>query len=441
MISLVTGLSIAKKGMDAQQARISVSGHNIANANTDGYHAKSVTLASEYYTNMEDGYAGVNVEGYKRRANDFLLSSYLETIAKKTGAEVQSQLLGRMEEIIGEPDGQISTALKGFLDSFNDLSLNPSGQVERDAVIQSAKRLGMAFDTVSKSLINFKTDIRDELSKRIQEANQLMKSVRKMNVASAVANNQINEIEDHLERNLKELAKFMPLELNYRTDGSLAISSGGVFICDNNTVNEMRLDYDDTGKARIVLKKGGVQLKPSSNWGHIFSLVESHNEHIDNAFENLDGMVKTIVDNVNSIHKTGEDLFGQQGGNFFDPRGVTVKTFKLAGSVSGDSGFIAASPDGSTAAEIASMTTETNLSSDLEALVFDVAIRKREYDSNLEVYTQEFNAIEKRYKTETGVDVSEETMTLVTAQRTYTACAQVFKTIQELLNIALELVD
>ncbi len=441
MINLLTGLSIARKGMDAQQARITVAGNNIANANTDGYHARSVTLSSEYYTNMEDGYAGVTIEGYQRRSNDFLLSSYLNAISKETGAENQSQILGRMEEIIGEPDGQISSSLTEFLDAFNDLSLNPEGSVEREAVVQAANRMGIAFTSVADSLTALKMDVKDQLANRVDEANQLLDKISKLNRASIASDDRFSSVKDDLEQGLKELAQYMPIELNYRTDGSLAISSGGVFLCDNNTVNKLRLDYDDAGNARVVLQKGGVQVSSRGGSGHIFSLAESCNKHIDTAFTNLDAMVRTIVDNVNSIHRTGEDIYGQPGGDFFDPEGIAVETFRLSSSIESDTGFIAVSPDGSTAAEIASLPTETNLSADLEALVFDVAIRKKGFDSDLEVYTEQMTTVENRYKTETGVDTAEETTTLITAQRTYTACAQVFKTIQELLDIALELVD
>src|SRR3954464_14587353 len=137
MSSIGSILSIARTAMQTQQLAMQTTGHNIANANVEGYSAQTVRLAAQTPQGFPYGYegTGVAVQGITR-SRDALLDQQYRTSASNSGQySTTSGILTRVESIFGEPsDSSLSAALDKFWSSWSDLSTNPTSDVSRTAV-------------------------------------------------------------------------------------------------------------------------------------------------------------------------------------------------------------------------------------------------------------------------------------------------------------------
>jgi flagellar hook-associated protein 1 FlgK len=368
--------------------------------------------------------------------NQYLLGSILDSITSLEGANQKSALLGRIEEIFGEPQGAISSAVSGLLDAFNDLSITPEGANEREAVVLAAYKLSENMREVSNSASRFRDDLRASMKDALAEINVLIDQVNKINQKVAQSK-EANDLSDHLESALRDLSKYLKLNVQYNSDKTVSITSGGVFLADRNTANVLSLSYDSQGKAQITVAGKSTVLNTDS--GILASMLSVHNNDLDTFQKNLDELASNIVKEINVLHQGGKDQYGSDGGNFFNPSGTKATTIYISDDIIRNNKLIAASSDGSTAAEIAGFLENSAFKDTLEKTVMLVAIAKKAADSDIGRHELLNEALDTRYKTETGVDLTEEMMELSKAQKAYAACAQVFKVMQEMLDVVLKL--
>ncbi len=147
MGGLLTALNAGKTSLTTNQKSIEIVGNNIANVNTEGYSRQRAELEQIPAVNFGDFFVGqgVTVSNVKRDYNVFI-SRQLQEKSIAFGEESgRSTPLTELERIFSISDESIASEMDRFFDSWQQLTTNPSGQVERDMVLQRGKLLGDAF--------------------------------------------------------------------------------------------------------------------------------------------------------------------------------------------------------------------------------------------------------------------------------------------------------
>ncbi|NLH31779.1 MAG: flagellar hook-associated protein FlgK, partial [Firmicutes bacterium] len=135
MRATFSGIEIARRALQAQQASLDTVGQNIANANTPGYsrqvavHRASQPYAMPQFThNPVNGMMGTGVEIAKmiRMRDEFVEMRLRQELYNKNYWEMISDGLEQVELIFNEPgDNGIHRALEHFWDAWQELSINP----------------------------------------------------------------------------------------------------------------------------------------------------------------------------------------------------------------------------------------------------------------------------------------------------------------------------
>jgi len=435
-MTLINTLNIARKAIDVNEQKLEATSNNISNINTPGYHKKRIITSSAYYRNIKAGFGGVKVNGFQRYENNFLLGNLLHSIADESGAMERSSILGRLEEIVGEPNGPITSSLDELFNAFNDLSINPTGNVEQQAVVHSTDRLISNFRTVDNQLVNLKTDTFDSLGRHIEQGNQLLGQVSKFNKMIRNDDNASN-IPDQLENVLTELSTYMKFDAKWLKDGTVSITSGGQFIANKQSSVSLRIGSAENNAIEIINERTGKAIDLQD--GIIVAKLDAYNVHISGARDTLDQLTSDIISSINYHHSRGISESGSSGGDFFDAAKITANTISLRDDIRENPSLIAASLDGSTAAAIASIPEESNITEILEKKVFDIALIRNGFNADVQRFASEKNAVETRFRSEVGVDLSEEMMNMVKEQRAYAASAQVFNAVKDMLDVLIQL--
>ncbi|WP_163970550.1 flagellar hook-associated protein FlgK [Oceanobacillus halotolerans] len=234
-MSTFHGLEMAKQALFAQQSALHTTGHNISNANTDGYTRQRVNFettspfpsASRNRPNIP-GQMGTGVEaGTVQRVRDQFLDTQFRSENSKSGYyEAMADATDRMESLLNEPsDSGLSTSMDQFWQSLQDLSVNPENSGARSVVVQRGLALAEAFNYTADSLESIRSDLKNEIEVTTKNANSILEQISGIN-------DQIKQIEPHgylandlydeRDRLIDELSGMMNIDVSYSKSGDSA---------------------------------------------------------------------------------------------------------------------------------------------------------------------------------------------------------------------------
>ncbi|HIP39804.1 MAG TPA: flagellar hook-associated protein FlgK, partial [Desulfocapsa sulfexigens] len=183
MAGLLSALNAGKTALSVNQKSIEVIGNNISNVNTEGYSRQSADLTP--YPSMTSGDffvgQGVVVSNVSRDHDVFVNNMLQEKSIEYGLQDGQTSALAELERIFSIGEENISTEINKFFDSWQELSANPSGLVERDMVIQRGELLSEKFNLAVDDLNKVEENINDSLISKIDGVNSKIQEIADLN--------------------------------------------------------------------------------------------------------------------------------------------------------------------------------------------------------------------------------------------------------------------
>ena len=201
-MSLTSLLSIARTALLTQQKAIDVTGHNIANASTEGYSRQRLNLepATPLQSPIGQLGRGVTAAGIERMRDQFLDASYRKEKGDLGSFGTASDLLGQIEAIFGEPSGTgLSNGIDQLFSAFGDLANDPTSKTARTLVVQAGSGLSQSFQATDRRIADANTDVTDRMRGAVAEVNQIVSQLADLNVriqAGTTGNREAPDIKD-----------------------------------------------------------------------------------------------------------------------------------------------------------------------------------------------------------------------------------------------------
>ena len=182
---MFAGLSIALSSLYAQRQAIETTGHNIANANTEGYTRQRVNLQGvggsavpAFYSQGNSVGRGVAVGDIERLRDAFLeIRGQQEHALDKNYTTTQS-VYQRVELLFAEPGNTgLQNQLADFWSSFDDVAARPGDGAARSQLIEKSKTLTSSFNKAATDLDSLKSDNANQLKSRVAEINSMASQV------------------------------------------------------------------------------------------------------------------------------------------------------------------------------------------------------------------------------------------------------------------------
>jgi flagellar hook-associated protein 1 FlgK len=148
----------------------------------------------------------------------------------------------------------------------------------------------------------------------------------------------------------------------------------------------------------------------------------------------LDAVAKELADTVNAQHALGYDASGAAGGVFFsyDPANPAAS---LSVAITDTSEIAAATVAGTVDGNNADALSQTgDVESAYQRLVNSFGVRVATLNSRTTNQQALTDSVDQSREQQAGVNLDEETVNLMTAQRAYQAAARVMSTIDEVLD-------
>lgn len=224
-------------------------------------------------------------------------------------------------------EDNLATEIDRFFDSWQQLSTNPSGQVERDMVLQRGEILAAEFNNVSRDLDNVNSNINSTIKSEIDSVNLKLNQVADLNNriqnVEAGTGQSANTFRDRRDVLLQELTYDLGVQSFEEDSGAVNVQlPGGLPLVQSSTA--LQIEAVEKGDdLNLQLNIGGSSFDVSGrNLGGKFAgLIEVRDELVPSLKEDLDYTAYQMAQEVNQLHEAGSGLDGSSGIPFFQNPG------------------------------------------------------------------------------------------------------------------------
>ncbi len=461
-MGLSAAMEIGKNGLNVYRVATEVTGENISNVNTPGYSRQRAILESAPPTTANGFPLGTGVKiSTVERYYDGLLQQQMVNSETTLGYDTtKSTVLQQIEPAFNEiqNDGT-GAAISSFFASWQDLTINPTGTTERQAVITTAQTLADNFHMVSKTLSDTVSMQNSSLVPVVDSINATLTNIAQLNsqirTTELVAGNA-NEIRDQRDLLVRNLSTQIGITFTENSDGTTDIKfadSGGALVT-GATAGAFSLDKTDPNSFAVQLTPaGGTLATVTPTTGNLGAILALKDTIIPGYQKQLNDLATTMTTQVNTQHKLGYDLKGTQGIALFDPAATNAATFNLNSAIANDTSLIAASSsailtgDNGNAQKIASLQNQKLMTGGTltfngawdglaSGVGLDVASSKTTVSQD-EAFSKQLNTLRE---SNSGVSLDEELTNLIMYQRSYQACAQLITTATAMMDTVLGMI-
>jgi flagellar hook-associated protein 1 len=428
-IPTLQGLQTALSGLLAEQQAIDVTGHNIANVNTEGYSRQRAvfdtnpalvipSLSTHTGQGAQLG-TGVNVESYVRIRNEYLDAQYRTQTGNLSAAETQAEELTQAQSAFNEPSSAgISTQLSAFWSAWNSLANAPTSEAAKQGVVAAGAQVARTLGALSAQL----STISEQASAQFQaragasgEVQDYAKQVAQLNGQIKLAEEAGQTPNDMLDRRdllIDKLSSLAQVTVSKQPDGSETVAFGDAA--------EPLVQGTDVNWPQSITAASGGQL------GALLGLTGAGGQ-LATYQTALDTFAATLAGTVNELHASTPFFSGETAATLavaVTPAEVQTSSTESAGG--NDVALAIAALRGGPADQSYSALVE-RLGSD---------VRGAQDDSNNLRTT--VTAINNQRQSVSGVSLDEEMTNLISFQRGYQAAARTLTAMDSMLETLIE---
>lgn len=472
MSGLFSTLNVANKGMQASQTALHTTGHNISNANTEGYSRQRVDLkASLAFTLGGVGQlgTGVKMNGIVRLVDDYVTKQIREENGTFSKFSAKSDVLEQLEIVYNEPsDTSLNFNLGEMFDAWTELSKNPEMLTSKSIVVEKSKTMADTLNHIATQLEGIKSDTtdligmnKDKFNSIVGSLDALNKQIYNISIKGQVPNDLLDQ-RDVMLKDLSSITEFTATPDKYgrveiKVEAGTPATDTTVLSFDGKTKLEMTAD--DNG----VVTLGGTAFSPEK--GEIAGYQEALVE-IDEQIAELNNFAVTMANAINLVHKTGMEGPPDLRNDFFrldDGSAITAANIKVNKVLEGDGNSLvnagatstSAEGDGSRALamsrvrnakvgtgfgfdpatmELTNAPNGNTIESTYNSIITNVGISKQQSDNMVANQEVLLDQLVLRRESTSGVNIDEEVSNVIKFQKSFEANARVIQVLSEMLD-------
>lgn len=324
-------LNIGLTGLNAAQAQLLTTGHNITNAGVAGYHRQTVIQSNNTPQFSGVGFfgQGTQVAAVTRSYSQYLENQVLTTSTRTAEYTAYNAQISQINNLLADSTSGLSSVVEGFFAGVQEMASNPTSVAARQSLISSAEALVARFGTMDARLSELRTGVEGEIVSTVSQINMYAGALADMNKRIAqiqVAGPSVaaNDLLDQREQLVAELNKLIKVDTVTESDGSLSVFIGsGQGLVVGFTANRLGAvpDANDPQRNAIALiaENGIPNVLPESlvSGGALGGLLAFRRDSLDAAQNTLGLIAVGIAEAFNAQHRLGVDLEGVLGGDFF----------------------------------------------------------------------------------------------------------------------------
>lgn len=324
-------LGIGVTGLNAAQAGIRTTEHNISNVNTAGYRRQEVDFSA-----LRPSYAGssgwigngVTLDSVRQRYSQFLDNEVLLDQSRLSRYESYSAYASQVDGLLGKTDSSLMKPLNAFFDAANEVANDPVSGSARQVMLSAGKSLAGRVNLLEQSLRQLRDDSNREVENLTTRINNFADKIAVVNESITrieVGSNQpANDLRDQRDQLVGELNKLVNTTTIRDSDGSYNVFIGGgqaLVMGNRNYTLSAVTDPNNSDLKVPALNFGSTTLALDTSLltgGELGGVLAQRADVLMPAMDGLNRIAVAIGAEVNRVHRGGLQAdAATAGGDFF----------------------------------------------------------------------------------------------------------------------------
>lgn len=362
MRSTFAGLNTMVMGINANQLSENTVGHNISNANTEGYSRQKVNLAavraqkeSSIYGQVMVG-RGVDSMSLTRARDIYADRQYWNENSTSAYYAARQKEYDKIEAIFNDTTNEgVQSGIQDFYKAWSALSTSASDSSARITVVEKAKVLADRIHTAAQQMQGQIDANYDDMRLNLTKINDYTDHIVELNyqiMANEANGASANDLRDQRDLLVDKLSSFVNVNIYESANGVYSVVSNGVSLV--NGMNKLTLEMSEpfTNKTygindySVIIKESGIAYVPTN--GQLKAQMDQVAE--DKSYiDYLANMSAFLLTTFNEQHQAGAgidsadttatnngiamDHTGSSGVNFYGKDNVLYKWNAATASV------------------------------------------------------------------------------------------------------------
>lgn len=333
MGSTFSGIELGKRSIMAHTDAITTAGHNISNANTEGYSRQRVQL-KEFDPLYNPGLErperpgmigqGIDVQSINRVRDELLDQRITESQNTESYWQTRSDYYTMIEQIYNEPDEiSIRSNMDKFWESWQELSVHPESQAARQAVVSRGESLTDSIRSKWDNLMGVGNLLNGDIEATVKQVNDIANQIASVNgeiVRSKAMGDNPNDLLDRRDLLVDKLSKLANITTDRRDADEFMVHLEGRVLVQGSIARNFELvtPVDNNGYDKLIWKDTKEDAFVSG--GKLGALIELRDVDVRNEIQSLNTMSMNFADLVNDVHRNAYGANNVTGLDFFTQR-------------------------------------------------------------------------------------------------------------------------
>jgi flagellar hook-associated protein 1 FlgK len=252
-MGLTQALATSLSGLQATQTGLSIVAGNVANSQTVGYTARSVTLAE---TPAGDGGSGVAVTSVNRLLDTFVQQQLWTENAGGSYANTMANFYNQLQQVYGQPGSNttLDSTFNNFTSAVQALSTSPTSYAAQDQTISSAQALAQQLNSATASVQSLRGQADQGIANDVQQANNALQQIASINnqLSGSLDDSTTATLEDQRDQYISQLSNLMNVRVVQGSNNQVTVTtSTGVQLVGTQAA---QLSFNQTGTMSASLQ-------------------------------------------------------------------------------------------------------------------------------------------------------------------------------------------
>ena len=318
----ITGaMEIGKLALYASQLALEVTSHNVANANTEGYSKQNLEVRVNNPITMAPGQIGTGVRASEitRQYDEFVNKQVVLKTSDSEYWNAQYTAMQEIESIFNESDESGLNYLMGeFWNAWSDLSNNPDGTPEREALVAKSENLVQAIKDIDYNLRSYQRYLNTAIQGGVENVNGIISRITDLNseITSIEINGVVNanDLRDTRDNLLLELSSYVDISY-YEEENSgqvmVYILGGTPLVMGTSSYSLSYERNSTTGNTDVLWQDTSgrqVNITDKIDGGKLAGWIAARDTNIDGYLDALNTLTGELIYQVNDLHSMGVGL-------------------------------------------------------------------------------------------------------------------------------------
>ena len=330
MANAFSGIELGKRSIMAHSQQIQTAGHNISNADTEGYTRQRVqvkTFDPLYRPDLSRAETpgqigqGTTIESVSRLRDELLDSRIVSQSNVESYWSTREKYFSMIEQVYNEPhEISVRTNMDKFWQSWQELSVHPESKAARQAVVTRGQSLANSVSQQFKSLSGIGTQINGDIQASVKQINDYASQIADINgeiVRSKAMGDNPNDLMDRRDLLVEKLSSLANITVDTRDNDEFMVHIDGQILVQGSVNRSFTLETQTDGKGYDKVLWSDTGIEASVSGGQLGALLELRDVDLREQIQSLNSMAVNFSSLVNDVHRSGIGANNVSGLDFF----------------------------------------------------------------------------------------------------------------------------